>query len=76
MFRRRIGVVVVVVVKDDLGERAKKYSFSHKKKDSYVRSRLAYPEDAPFSYLFLIFRDHTLHGEKRICRSKRVATRK
>ena len=32
MFRRRIGVVVVVVVEDGLGERAPKKLFSHKKK--------------------------------------------
>ena len=55
MFRRRIGgvFVVVVVVEDDLGERAKKNSFHIRKKFRFsmttrVRSRLAYPEDAPF----------------------------
>jgi hypothetical protein len=58
MFRRRIGVVVVVVVEDGLGERAKKNLFSHKKKNCFsmttrVRSRLAYLEDAPFPICFL-----------------------
>jgi hypothetical protein len=33
MFRRRIGVVVVVVVEDGLGELAPKKLFSHKKKN-------------------------------------------
>jgi hypothetical protein len=33
MFKRRIGVVVV---EDDLGERAKKILFSHKKKISLL----------------------------------------
>ena len=33
MFRRRIGVVFVVVVEDGLGEGAKKKLFSHKKKN-------------------------------------------
>ena len=36
MFRRRIGVVVVVVVEDGLGEHAKKKLFSHKKKISLL----------------------------------------
>jgi hypothetical protein len=58
MFKRRIGgVVVVVVVEDDLGERAKKNSFHTRKKFRFsmttrVRSRLAYPEDAPFPICF------------------------
>jgi hypothetical protein len=57
MFRRRIGVVVVVVVEDDLGERAKKNSFHTRKKFRFsmttrVRSWLAYPEDAPFPICF------------------------
>jgi hypothetical protein len=48
MFRRRIGVVVVVVV-DGLGEHAKKKLFLfHFSMTTRVRSRLAYPEDAPF----------------------------
>jgi hypothetical protein len=34
LFRRRIGVVVVVV--EDLGERAHKKLFSHKKKNSLL----------------------------------------
>jgi hypothetical protein len=56
MFRRRIGIVVVVV-EDGLGEHAKKKLFSHKKKICFsmttrVRSRLAYPEDAPFPICF------------------------
>ena len=62
MFRRRIVVVVVVVVvvvEDGLGEHAKKNSFHSRKKFRFsmtirVRSRLAYPENAPFSYLFVI----------------------
>jgi hypothetical protein len=33
MFKRRIFVVVVVVVEDGLGERAKKKLFSHKEKN-------------------------------------------
>jgi hypothetical protein len=58
MFRRRIGVVVVVVVVEDgLGERAKKKLFHTRKKFRFsmttrVRSRLAYPEDAPFPICF------------------------
>jgi hypothetical protein len=61
MFIRRIGVVVVVVVVvvvDGLGEHAPKKLFSHKKKKfrfsmtTRVRSRLAYPEDAPFPICF------------------------
>jgi hypothetical protein len=55
MFRRRI--VVVVVVADGLGEHAKKNSFHTRKKICFsmttrVRSRLAYPEDAPFPICF------------------------
>jgi hypothetical protein len=58
MFIRRIGgVVVVVVVEDGLGECAKKNSFHRRKKFCFsmttrVRSRLAYPEDAPFPICF------------------------
>jgi hypothetical protein len=58
MFRRRIGGVVVVVVEDGLGEHAlKKNSFHTRKKFRFsmttrVRSRLAYPEDAPFPICF------------------------
>jgi hypothetical protein len=58
MFRRRIGgVVVVVVVEDGFGEHAKKNSFHTRKKFLFsmttrVRSRLAYPEDAPFPICF------------------------
>jgi hypothetical protein len=36
MFRRSIGGVVVVVVEDGPGERAKKKLFSHKKKISLL----------------------------------------
>jgi len=55
MFIRRIGVVVVV--EDDLGERAKKNSFLARKKFRFsmttrVRSQFAYPEDAPFPICF------------------------
>ena len=57
MFIRRIGgVVVVVVVEDGFGERAKKNPFHTRKKFLFsmtrVRSRLAYPEDAPFPICF------------------------
>ena len=60
MFRRRIVVVVVVVVvvfEDGLGERAKKNSFNTRKQFRFsmttrVRSRLAYPKDAPFPICF------------------------
>jgi hypothetical protein len=59
MFRRKIGVVVVVV-EDNLGELAKKNSFHTRKKFCFsmttrVRSRLAYPEDADFPICFLFF---------------------
>jgi hypothetical protein len=55
MFRRRI--VVVVVIEDVLGELAQKNSFHTRKKFRFlmttrVRSRLAYPEDAPFPIYF------------------------
>jgi hypothetical protein len=58
MFRRRIGgVVVVVVVEDALESVLKKNSFHTRKKFRFsmttrVRSRLAYPEDAPFPICF------------------------
>jgi hypothetical protein len=58
MFIRRIGVVVVVFVEDGLGEHAiQKNSFHTRKKFPFsmttrVRSRLAYPEDAPFPICF------------------------
>jgi hypothetical protein len=58
MFRRRIGVVVVVVVEDMALESVlKKNSFHTRKKFRFsmttrVRSRLAYPEDAPFPICF------------------------
>jgi hypothetical protein len=60
MFKRRIGGVVgivVVVVEDGLGKRAKKNSFHTRKKVSFsmttrVRSQLAYPKDAPFPIYF------------------------
>jgi hypothetical protein len=60
MFRRRIGgvVVVVVVIEDGLGEHAKKKNYFHTRKKfrfsmtTRVRSRLAYPEDAPFPICF------------------------
>jgi hypothetical protein len=60
MFRRIEGVVVVVVVEDNLGEHAKKYSFHTRKKFLFfmttrVTSRLAYPEDAPFPICFSFF---------------------
>jgi hypothetical protein len=55
MFRRRI-FIVVVVVEDILGKRAKKNSFHTKKKSRFsmtrVRSQLAYPEDASFPICF------------------------
>ena len=59
MFRKRIGgFVFVVVVEDDLGERAKKNYFHTRKKLRFsmttrVRSRLAYTEDAHFPICFL-----------------------
>jgi hypothetical protein len=57
MFRRRIGGVVVVVVEDGFGERAKKNSFHTRiffrfSMTTRVRSQLAYPEDAPFPIYF------------------------
>jgi hypothetical protein len=80
MFKRRIGGVVVVV-EYGLGERAQKILFSHKKKimlldDNKGYTSVSLPERCTFSYLFLIFQDRTGHGEKSICISKRVATRK
>ena len=58
MFKRRIGGVVFVIVEDILGERAQKNSFHTRKKFLFsmttrVRSRLAYPKDAPFPICFL-----------------------
>jgi hypothetical protein len=61
MLRRRIGgVVVIIVVEDGLGERAKKNSFHTIKffcfsMTTKVRSRLAYPKDAPFPVYFLFY---------------------
>ena len=77
MFRRRI----VVVVEDGLRERVKKKLFSHKKKISLLDDNKGYisvslPGRCIFSYFFLILWDRTGCGEKRIRRSKRVATRK
>jgi hypothetical protein len=94
LFGRRIGVVVVVddddedglgepivVVEDDLGERAHKNLFSHNKKkilldDNNGLISVSLPEKCTFSYLFLIFRDRTRSEEKRIHRYKRVSNRK
>jgi hypothetical protein len=57
MLRKRIGVVVVVVEEDGLGERAKKNYFHTRKKKFFsmttrVKSRFAYLEDAPFPIYF------------------------
>jgi hypothetical protein len=56
LFSKRI-IVVVVVVEDDLGERAKKNSFHTRNKfrllmTTRVRSRLTYLENAPFPISF------------------------
>jgi hypothetical protein len=57
---KRIGgvLVVVVVVEDDLGERAKKNYFHTRKKFRFsmrtrVRYQLTYPENAHFPIFFL-----------------------
>jgi hypothetical protein len=69
LFSKRI-VVVVVVFEDDLGERAKKKLFSHKKKNfrfsmtTRVRSRLAYPKMHLFLYVSDFPRSHRAWGKE------------
>jgi hypothetical protein len=68
LFRRSIGVVViVVVVEDSLGERAHKKN-SHKKKIWLLNDKgwisLAYPKNANFLFVFDLPRLHRAHSKK------------